>query len=150
MKIGFHSYVNKTNFHMKSFTLLASLITRFTATRKWPIETSSPIYRPLSNNPCTTMRYTQDLINNLIDQLIFLFLLSSYQYLLQKIWKTKNSKKKSERMRWRHTLTVLSLPASFAEAFECIVIHINASSFVLAWIGGTHVLNYAKQARHSQ
>ena len=38
MKISFHSSVNKTNFHMKSFALSLAFIVRFTATRKWPIE----------------------------------------------------------------------------------------------------------------
>ena len=38
MKISFHSYANKTNFHMKSFALSLAFIMRFTATRKWPIE----------------------------------------------------------------------------------------------------------------
>ena len=37
MKIRFHSYANKTNFHMKSFALSLAFIVRFTATRKWPI-----------------------------------------------------------------------------------------------------------------
>ena len=38
MKISFHSYANKTNFHMKSFALSLALIGRFTATWKWPME----------------------------------------------------------------------------------------------------------------
>ena len=38
MKISFHSYANKANFHMKSFALSLAFIVRFTATRKWPIE----------------------------------------------------------------------------------------------------------------
>lgn len=133
---------------MKSFTVSPAFIITFTATLKWPVETTSPIYRPLSNNPCNTMRYTQDLINQLIDQLIFLFFHTST--LITEIWKTNDYKNKSERMQWRHTLTVLPFPASLAEAFECVVIHINTSSLVLARIGGTHVLNYVKQARHSQ
>ena len=37
MKISFHSYANKTNFHMKSFALSLAFIMRFTSTRKWPI-----------------------------------------------------------------------------------------------------------------
>ena len=37
MKISFHSYANKTNFHMKSCAPSLAFITRFTATRKWPI-----------------------------------------------------------------------------------------------------------------
>ena len=37
MKISFHSYVNKTNFHMKSFALSLAFIVSFSATRKWPI-----------------------------------------------------------------------------------------------------------------
>ena len=37
MKISFHLYANKTNFHMKSFDLSLAFIMRFTATRKWPI-----------------------------------------------------------------------------------------------------------------
>ena len=36
-KIIFHSYANKTNFHMKSFALSLAFIMRLTATRKWPI-----------------------------------------------------------------------------------------------------------------
>ena len=38
MKISFHSYANKTYFHMKSFALSLAFIVRFTATRIWPIE----------------------------------------------------------------------------------------------------------------
>ena len=38
MKISFHSYANKTNFHMKSFALSLAFMVRFTATRKWPID----------------------------------------------------------------------------------------------------------------
>ena len=34
MKISFHSYANKTNFHLKSFALSLAIIMRFTATRK--------------------------------------------------------------------------------------------------------------------
>ena len=37
MKIIFHSYANKTNFHIKSFALSLAFRVRFTATRKWPI-----------------------------------------------------------------------------------------------------------------
>ena len=37
MKITFHSYVNKTNFHLKTFALSLAFIVRFTGTRKWPI-----------------------------------------------------------------------------------------------------------------
>ena len=37
MKISFHSYANKTNFHMNSFALSLAFIVRFTTTRKWPI-----------------------------------------------------------------------------------------------------------------
>ena len=37
MKISFHSYANKTNFHMKSFALSLAFIMKFTVTRKWPI-----------------------------------------------------------------------------------------------------------------
>ena len=37
MKISFHSYANKTNFHMKSFALSLAFIVSFSATRKWPI-----------------------------------------------------------------------------------------------------------------
>ena len=37
MKISFHSYGKKTNFHMKSFALSLAFIVGFTATRKWPI-----------------------------------------------------------------------------------------------------------------
>ena len=40
MKISFHSYANKTHFRMKSFTLSLGFMVRFTATRKWPIETN--------------------------------------------------------------------------------------------------------------
>ena len=39
-KISFHSYANKTNFHMKCFALSLAFIVRFTATRKWPIQSS--------------------------------------------------------------------------------------------------------------
>ena len=37
MKIIFHSYANKTNFHTKSFAPSLAFIVRFTATWKWPI-----------------------------------------------------------------------------------------------------------------
>ena len=37
MKISFHSYGNKTNFHIKSFALSLAFIVRFKATLKWPI-----------------------------------------------------------------------------------------------------------------
>ena len=37
VKINFHSYANKTNFHMKSVALSLAFIMRFTATRKWSI-----------------------------------------------------------------------------------------------------------------
>ena len=42
MKISFHLYANKTNFHMKSFELALAFIMRFTATRKWPIDDTWP------------------------------------------------------------------------------------------------------------
>ena len=35
MKTSFHSYANKTNFHMKSFVLSLAFVMRFKATRKW-------------------------------------------------------------------------------------------------------------------
>ena len=35
--IGFHSNVNKINFHMKSFSLSLTFVTLFKASRKWPI-----------------------------------------------------------------------------------------------------------------
>ena len=38
LKISFHSYGNKTNFHMKRFALSLAFIVRFTTTRKWPIQ----------------------------------------------------------------------------------------------------------------
>ena len=38
MKISFHSYANKTNFHMKSCALGLAFIMRYTATWKWPID----------------------------------------------------------------------------------------------------------------
>ena len=38
MKISFHSYANKINFHMKSFAHSLAFMVRFTATRKWPID----------------------------------------------------------------------------------------------------------------
>ena len=37
MKMSFHSYANKTNFHMKSVALSLAFIARLTATRKWAI-----------------------------------------------------------------------------------------------------------------
>ena len=37
MKISFHSYANKTNFHMKSFAPGLAFIARLKAARKWPI-----------------------------------------------------------------------------------------------------------------
>ena len=36
-EISFHSYANKTNFHMNSFAFSLACIVRFTATRKWSI-----------------------------------------------------------------------------------------------------------------
>ena len=38
MKISFHSYANKTNFHIKSFALSLAFIVRFTATWKWSVQ----------------------------------------------------------------------------------------------------------------
>ena len=38
MKISFHSYANKTNFHMKSFVLSLTFIMRFTATKEKEIK----------------------------------------------------------------------------------------------------------------
>ena len=38
MKTSFHSYANKTNFHMKSFALSLAFIVRLTTTRKWPTD----------------------------------------------------------------------------------------------------------------
>ena len=40
-KITFHSYANKTNFHIKSFALSLAFIIRFKATRKCPVWTTS-------------------------------------------------------------------------------------------------------------
>ena len=37
MKISFHSYANKANFHMKRFALSLAFVMRYTATRKWLI-----------------------------------------------------------------------------------------------------------------
>ena len=37
MKISFHSYANKANFHMKSLAPSLAITVRFIATRKWPI-----------------------------------------------------------------------------------------------------------------
>ena len=37
MKISFHSYANKTHFHLKSFALSLAFIVRFTVTWQWPI-----------------------------------------------------------------------------------------------------------------
>ena len=36
LKIGFHLYANKANFHIIALSL--AFIMRFTATRKWPTE----------------------------------------------------------------------------------------------------------------
>ena len=41
MKISFHSYANKTNFHVNSFALSLTFIVRFEATRKWLIATQA-------------------------------------------------------------------------------------------------------------
>ena len=38
MKISFHSYANKTNFNMESFTLSLAFIMRFKETPKWPLK----------------------------------------------------------------------------------------------------------------
>ena len=43
MKISFHSYANKTNFHMKTFALTLAFIMRFTVPRKCPIQNFSNI-----------------------------------------------------------------------------------------------------------
>ena len=37
MKISFHSYANKTNFHMKSFALSLAFVLWLKASRNWPI-----------------------------------------------------------------------------------------------------------------
>ena len=50
MKISFHSYANKTNFHTKSFALTLAFIVRFTATRKWPVHNSVNISPTEINN----------------------------------------------------------------------------------------------------
>ena len=39
MEISFHSYVNETNFQIKSFTLSLAFVTRFKTIRKWPTTT---------------------------------------------------------------------------------------------------------------
>ena len=44
MKISFHSYANKTNFPMESFTLNLTFIMKFTATRKWPIKKKKKMF----------------------------------------------------------------------------------------------------------
>ena len=36
-KFSFHLFVNKTNFHMKSFALSLALMMRFKEIQKWPI-----------------------------------------------------------------------------------------------------------------
>ena len=63
MKISFHSYANKTNYHMKRFALRLAFLVRFTATRKWPIYllefalSSSVVVVPGENRPqkiCST------------------------------------------------------------------------------------------------
>ena len=51
MKISFHSYANKTNFHLRSFALSLAFIVRFTATRKWPI-----LYPPYSAGKIMVLR----------------------------------------------------------------------------------------------
>ena len=35
--VSFHSYANKTNFHMKSFAFSLAFVMRFIAIQKWPI-----------------------------------------------------------------------------------------------------------------
>ena len=37
VRISFHSYVNKTNFHVKNFALSLAFIMRLTTTWNWPI-----------------------------------------------------------------------------------------------------------------
>ena len=44
MKIRFHSYTNKNNFHKKGFAVSLAFILRFTATQKWPILTFDANY----------------------------------------------------------------------------------------------------------
>ena len=57
MKISFHSYANKTYFHMKSFVLILAFIVRFTATRKWPIERA--VYENNLISSCKHFRKTE-------------------------------------------------------------------------------------------
>ena len=40
-QISFHSYANKTNFHMKTFALRLAFIVRFTVAQKWSILTTA-------------------------------------------------------------------------------------------------------------
>ena len=48
MKISFHSFANKTNFHVKNFALSLALIMKFTATQKWPIRiVTAPLAFPI-------------------------------------------------------------------------------------------------------
>ena len=42
MQISFHSYANKTYFHMNNFVLSFAFITKLTATRTWPIRSQLP------------------------------------------------------------------------------------------------------------
>ena len=43
-KISFHSYANKTTFHMKSFALSLFFIVRLTAIWKWPIKAKEVLF----------------------------------------------------------------------------------------------------------
>ena len=61
MKISFHSYANKTNFHTKSFTLSLAFIMRFTATRKQPITGALPILNGLLPIKASEIRKSCDL-----------------------------------------------------------------------------------------
>ena len=47
MKISFHSYGNKTDFHMKSFARSLAFIMRFKAARKWPVAAQELLLEPI-------------------------------------------------------------------------------------------------------
>ena len=73
MKISFHSYANKTNFHVRSFALNLAFMARFTATWKWPIEVTLQVF--------IGQFYTVSLFNILLSR--YLFCDENYSLVLQ-------------------------------------------------------------------
>ena len=53
MKISFHSYANKPNFHMKSSALSLAFIVRFTAIRKWFVAFAKILLQERTTGNCS-------------------------------------------------------------------------------------------------